>query len=53
MEKGLQIQVMDGKMKGQAFITFPTIEHARQALHETTGYLFSDKPMIVQFAKVK
>lgn len=41
----------EGRMKGQAFITFPNEEIARRALEETNGYMFDDKPILVQFAR--
>jgi U11/U12 small nuclear ribonucleoprotein SNRNP65 len=41
----------EGRMKGQAFITFPNEEIARRALEETNGYIFGDKPILVQFAR--
>jgi U11/U12 small nuclear ribonucleoprotein SNRNP65 len=34
-------------MKGQAFVTFPTVELAQRALDETHGYVFHEKPMII------
>lgn len=41
----------EGRMKGQAFITFNSVESAQQALEETNGYVFKEKPLIVMFAK--
>jgi len=43
--------MQEGRMKGQAFITLPSVENAEQALKETNGYILKDKPMIVQFAR--
>ncbi|KAJ0178048.1 hypothetical protein K1T71_005871 [Dendrolimus kikuchii] len=49
---GFDVRVMqEGRMKGQAFVTFPSIKIAESALHETNGYLLKDKPMVVQFAR--
>lgn len=49
---GFDVRVMqEGKMKGQAFVTFPSERIAEAALHETNGYLLKDKPMVVQFAR--
>lgn len=50
---GFDVRVMqEGKMKGQAFVTFPSDRLAEAALHETNGFLLKDKPMVVQFARV-
>lgn len=43
--------MQEGRMKGQAFVTFPTVCEATIALKETNGYILKDKPMVVQFAK--
>ena len=43
--------MQEGRMKGQAFVTLPSVENAQQALKETNGYILKDKPMIVQFAR--
>ncbi|VDD80444.1 unnamed protein product [Mesocestoides corti] len=40
-----------GRMKGQAFIGFDSIELATQALEAAHGYLLNGKPMHVQFAR--
>ncbi|KAJ1532369.1 hypothetical protein ONE63_000970 [Megalurothrips usitatus] len=41
----------EGRMKGQAFITFSNVKQAEQALSETNGYILKDKPLVVQFAR--
>lgn len=41
----------EGKMKGQAFVTFPNEELALNALNDTNGYILYEKPIIVQFAR--
>jgi U11/U12 small nuclear ribonucleoprotein SNRNP65 len=41
----------EGKMKGQAFVTFPNEEMALKALNDTNGLVLHEKPMIVQFAR--
>ncbi|XP_028175250.1 RNA-binding region-containing protein 3 [Ostrinia furnacalis] len=49
---GFDVRVMqEGKMKGQAFVTFPSQHLAETALHETNGFLLKEKPMVVQFAR--
>lgn len=43
--------MQEGRMKGQAFITMPSVQNASQALEETNGYILKDKPMVVQYAR--
>ena len=38
---------MTGRMKGQAFVTFPSIESAREALVTVNGYILNEKPIVV------
>ena len=45
------VQLLTGRMKGQAFITLPSEDIARQALTETNGFQVNDKAMVVQFAR--
>eukprot|EP00116_Pleurobrachia_bachei_P003678 sb/3463940/ len=40
-----------GQMKGQAFVTFPSVEAATDALEDCHGYVLEDKPIAVMFAK--
>ena len=40
-------------MKGQAFITFPQVNQASEALEDTNGFILKDKPMVIAFGKVK
>ena len=49
---GFDVRVMqEGRMKGQAFVTFPSVRTAEKALNETNGYMLKEKPMVVQFAR--
>jgi U11/U12 small nuclear ribonucleoprotein SNRNP65 len=51
-KSGLQVKLMqEGRMRRQAFLTFPSIELAHRALNLVNGYVFKGKPMIIQFAK--
>jgi U11/U12 small nuclear ribonucleoprotein SNRNP65 len=43
--------MQEGRMKGQAFLTFPSEGIANKALNETIGYLLDEKPLVVQFAR--
>jgi len=51
MKRDLEIQIMARRMKGQAFLTFPTVAIAKQGLEETNGYFLRSKPIIVSFGK--
>uniref|UniRef100_A0ACD5TNY9 Uncharacterized protein n=1 Tax=Avena sativa TaxID=4498 RepID=A0ACD5TNY9_AVESA len=49
---GLSIKLMqEGRMRGQAFVTFPSVELAQRALTLAHGYAFKGKPMIIQFGR--
>ncbi|CAJ1793768.1 unnamed protein product [Sphenostylis stenocarpa] len=49
---GLQVKLMqEGRMRGQAFLTFPSIELAHHALNLVNGYVLKGKPMIIQFGR--
>ncbi|XP_013172523.1 PREDICTED: RNA-binding protein 40-like [Papilio xuthus] len=49
---GFDVRVMqEGRMKGQAFVTFPSVRIAEIALTETNGFMLKEKPMVVQFAR--
>uniref|UniRef100_A0A0A8XND1 Similar to Os03g0326600 n=1 Tax=Arundo donax TaxID=35708 RepID=A0A0A8XND1_ARUDO len=43
--------MQEGRMRGQAFVTFPTVELAQHALNLVHGYVFKGKPMIIQFGR--
>lgn len=51
-KSGLSIKLMqEGRMRGQAFVTFPSVELAHRALNLVNGYVFKGKPMIIQFGR--
>ncbi|TKY62925.1 U11/U12 small nuclear ribonucleoprotein 65 kDa protein [Spatholobus suberectus] len=51
-KSGLQVKLMqEGRMRGQAFLTFPSIELAHHALNLVNGYVLKGKPMIIQFGR--
>ncbi|KAJ6799592.1 U11/U12 small nuclear ribonucleoprotein 65 kDa protein [Iris pallida] len=51
-KSGLSIKLMqEGRMRGQAFVTFPSIDLAHHALNLVNGYMFKGKPMIIQFGR--
>jgi len=41
----------EGRMKGQAFVTFPNEDIAEKALRTVHGYVLQEKPMVIQFGK--
>ena len=41
----------EGRMKGQAFVTLPNDQLAKEALKDTHLFVLHDKPMVVQFAR--
>lgn len=48
----LDIRLMqEGRMKGQAFVTFPSEDIAEKALTDTHGYVLHEKPMVIQFGR--
>ncbi|XP_062567092.1 RNA-binding region-containing protein 3-like [Saccostrea cucullata] len=53
LEKNIfDIRLMkEGRMKGQAFVTFANEKSAHKALKETNGFVLNSKPMAVQFAR--
>lgn len=51
MTEMFNIRLMkEGRMKGQAFITFPNEVIAASALQDTNGYMLHGKPIVVQYA---
>ncbi|XP_044521377.1 RNA-binding protein 41-like isoform X1 [Gracilinanus agilis] len=49
----IQFRVLTGRMKGQAFITFPSTEIAQQALLLVNGYNLLGKTLVIEFGKNK
>ncbi|XP_042638418.1 RNA-binding protein 41 [Orycteropus afer afer] len=49
----IQFRMMTGRMRGQAFITFPNKEIAWQALHLLNGYKLRGKILVIEFGKNK
>lgn len=51
-KSNLLIKLMqEGRMRGQAFVTFPTVELARNALNAANGYVLKGKPIVLQFGR--
>ncbi|XP_043913587.1 RNA-binding protein 41 isoform X2 [Protopterus annectens] len=47
----LLFRLLTGRMKGQAFITFPDKKTAEEALHLVNGFNLLGKPIIIEFGK--
>ncbi|XP_006889960.1 PREDICTED: RNA-binding protein 41-like [Elephantulus edwardii] len=47
----IQFRIMTGRMRGQAFISFPNKEIAREALHLVNGYKLHGKILVIEFGK--
>ncbi|KAL1195362.1 U11/U12 small nuclear ribonucleoprotein 65 kDa protein [Cardamine amara subsp. amara] len=51
-KSSLGVRLMqEGRMRGQAFLTFPSVELAHRALNLVNGFVFKGKPMIIQFGR--
>ncbi|KAL8227181.1 hypothetical protein R6Q57_017013 [Mikania cordata] len=51
-KSNISVKLMqEGRMRGQAFVTFPSIEIAHRALNMVNGFVFKGKPMIIQFGR--
>eukprot|EP01018_Ginkgo_biloba_P029036 Gb_08333 [translate_table: standard] len=52
VKSGLAVKLMqEGRMRGQAFLTFPSTELANHALKMAHGFVLKGKPMIIQFGR--
>ncbi|KRZ12977.1 Transcription factor E2F4, partial [Trichinella zimbabwensis] len=48
----LHVKVMQtGRLRGQAFLAFGSVEQAEAALHHCNGYILHGKPMVVAFSR--
>uniref|UniRef100_H3AWJ3 RNA binding motif protein 41 n=1 Tax=Latimeria chalumnae TaxID=7897 RepID=H3AWJ3_LATCH len=47
------LQLLTGRMKGQAFVTFPNVETAMEALNLINGYNLMGKPIIIEYGRNK
>ncbi|XP_026317987.1 uncharacterized protein LOC113228806 [Hyposmocoma kahamanoa] len=47
----IDVQLMTGRMRGQAFVTFQNVEVAITALDEVNGTIINGQPIIVQFGR--
>ncbi|XP_025939773.1 RNA-binding protein 41 [Apteryx rowi] len=49
----VQFRLLSGRMRGQAFITFPDIQAAQNAMQLVNGYNLQGKPLVIEFGKRK
>ncbi|XP_072451235.1 RNA-binding protein 41 isoform X1 [Chiloscyllium punctatum] len=47
----LIFRLLTGRMKGQAFITFPSVEMSTEALNTVNGYTLLGKPIIIEYGQ--
>lgn len=47
----INFKILDGKMKGQAFITFHDEPTATKALQLVHGFVFKNKPILIQYGR--
>ncbi|XP_026572386.1 RNA-binding protein 41 isoform X1 [Pseudonaja textilis] len=47
----LRLRLLSGRMRGQAFLTFPTVSQAQEALELLNGFLLLGKPLILEFGR--
>uniref|UniRef100_A0A8D0HUE6 RNA-binding protein 41 n=1 Tax=Sphenodon punctatus TaxID=8508 RepID=A0A8D0HUE6_SPHPU len=54
-ENGPQVnfRLLSGRMRGQAFLTFPSPEVAQEALQLVNGYILLGRPLVIEFGKNK
>lgn len=46
-------RLLQGKMRGQAFVKFPTLDTAQKALRACLGYMLRGKPLVIEFGREK
>ncbi|NXL87816.1 RBM41 protein, partial [Alectura lathami] len=49
----IQFRLLSGRMRGQAFITFPDTQSAQDAMQLVNGYNLQGKPLVIEFGKSK
>ncbi|KFZ53123.1 RNA-binding protein 41, partial [Antrostomus carolinensis] len=49
----IHFRLLSGRMRGQAFITFPDIQSAQDAMLLVNGYNLQGKPLVIEFGKSK
>nr|XP_028573601.1 RNA-binding protein 41-like [Podarcis muralis] len=49
----IQFRLLSGRMRGQAFLTFPSISTAQAALQLANGFILLGKPMVIEYGRKK
>lgn len=47
----VKYRLLSGKLRGQAFVTFPNVEAATKALELCNGYVLRGKPIIIEYGR--
>ncbi|XP_070616229.1 RNA-binding protein 41 [Erythrolamprus reginae] len=47
----LRLRLLSGRMRGQAFVTLPTVSQAQETLELLNGFLLLGKPLILEFGR--
>ncbi|CAD5115875.1 DgyrCDS4815 [Dimorphilus gyrociliatus] len=50
-DEAIECRLLKGKMRGQAFITFPCSDEATEALKLINGYEYKGKPIVIMYGK--
>ncbi|XP_032997917.1 RNA-binding protein 41 [Lacerta agilis] len=49
----IQFRLLSGRMRGQAFLTFPSISTAQAALQLANGFILLGKPVVIEYGRKK
>lgn len=49
----VKYRLLSGKLRGQAFVTFPSVEAATRALELCNGYVLRGKPIIIEYGRTE
>ncbi|CAN8006666.1 unnamed protein product, partial [Ixodes hexagonus] len=49
----VKYRLLSGRLRGQAFVTLPSLQAARDALELCNGYILRGKPIVIEYGKQK
>lgn len=52
-DNAVQYRLLSGRLRGQAFVTLPSPQAAKDALELCNGYVLRGKPIVIQYGKQK